>query len=125
MSYLLHVAAQFRVGRLVDSIPVHRYLDLLIQLEDHYGIINVSGTHIFEIRSQRGKHNLTFHDQSVCTILGSMLLPLVMVVKPGKTQSSEGFVLGLRVPVAGEADSVNTRQSSLPVEVVDTRVDPQ
>lgn len=40
--YLLHVAAQFRVGRFVDSVPVHWYFDLLVQLEDHQGIVDVS-----------------------------------------------------------------------------------
>lgn len=42
--YLLHVAAQFRVGRLIDSVPVYWYFDLLIQLEDDEGIINVAVT---------------------------------------------------------------------------------
>lgn len=40
--YLLHVAAQFRVGRFVDSVPVHWYFDLLVQLEDHQGVVDVS-----------------------------------------------------------------------------------
>lgn len=41
---LFHVAAQFRVGRLVDFVPVHRNLNLLIQLEDDQGIIYVPMT---------------------------------------------------------------------------------
>lgn len=40
--YLLHVAAQFGVGRFVDSVPVHWYFDLLVQLEDHQGVVDVS-----------------------------------------------------------------------------------
>lgn len=42
--YLLHVAAQFGVRRFVDSVPVHRDLYLLIQLEDHQSVIDVSVT---------------------------------------------------------------------------------
>lgn len=43
-SYLLHVAAQFGVRRFVDSVPVHRDLYLLVQLEDHQSVIDVSVT---------------------------------------------------------------------------------
>lgn len=44
-SYLLHVAAQFGVGRFVDLVPVDWNLDLLVQLEDYEGVIDVSGEH--------------------------------------------------------------------------------
>lgn len=48
--YLLHVAAQFGVRRLVDFVPVHRDLDLLVQLEDDEGVIDVSVTHIRSVK---------------------------------------------------------------------------
>lgn len=41
---LLHVAAQFGVWGLVDSVPVHLDLDFLVKLEDHERIIDVSET---------------------------------------------------------------------------------
>lgn len=42
--HLFHVATQFGVWGLVDSVPVHRNLDLLIQLEDHQSVVDVSVT---------------------------------------------------------------------------------
>lgn len=43
--YLFHVATQFWVWGLVDSVPVHRNFDLLVELKDDESIVDVSVTH--------------------------------------------------------------------------------
>lgn len=53
---LLHVAAQFGVRRLVDFVPVHWNLDLLVQLEDDQGVVYVPVKHT---------HTNTHSDMSV------------------------------------------------------------
>lgn len=53
---LLHVASQFGVGRLVDFVPIHRNLDLLVQLEDDQGVVYVPMT---QTNIRRHKHTST------------------------------------------------------------------
>lgn len=49
MVYLLHVGSQLRVRWLVDLVvPINRHFNLLIELKDDQGILQVSTRQVFD-----------------------------------------------------------------------------